>query len=241
MLMSSKMKKVFGKKLLGVMILFAMIITAVPVIPAQAEDNSEISKTVEVKLFPNRLKTEKIKPKDYYAGFGSGKITNLKNSDKKVATVKKSKTYRGQLEITPKSVGTTKVTYQYGGEKYSLTVNVTNYESPFKSIKIGKKNFTKNFEKSNIYTFKQKKNLTGKLQIKMKKNWKIKSMHLEYYDANYWIRDAKNNKNISLRTDVYDGMTALSVTVQNKKTKEEVDMLLYYSKNAKKNGNSYYP
>lgn len=236
--MSKTMSEKILKRLIPILMIFAVTITSVPAISVQAAGEIYFPETIKVRNFPKRLKSEKIQLKRVYI-YSKGKITQLKSSDKKVATVKKEKSsFYSCIEITPKSADTTKISFKYGGKKYTSTVYVTDYENPFKSIKVGKKDLTKKFDKSNEYVYKQKHNMSGKLKIKLKKDWKVKSMYLGYPDDKGG-QVVKNNKNISLRTDMYDGTCYLSILLQNKKTKEELPIQLEYSKTAKKSRNVY--
>lgn len=240
--MSKTMSEKILKRLIPILMIFAVTITSVPAISVQAAGGLSFPETIKVRNFPKRLKSEKIQSRRQWIWDSKGKITQLKSSDKKVAIAKKGKTdLYPCIEITPKSAGTTKISFKCGGKKCTSTVYVTDYENPFKSIKIGKKDFTTKFDKSNEYVYKQKHSMTGKLKIKLKKDWKIKTMYTEYIGDEGTQGDiVKNNKNVSLRTNVYGGKTQLIILLQNKKTKETMEVTLEYSKMAKKSGNVYW-
>lgn len=236
--MNKCMKQKLGRRCIGVMLLFAMAITALPATEVQAE-GAKFPKKIEMKIYPKRPKSQPVKSTNYSVLWGE-KITQLKNSNKKVATVKKGKYSWTSLDITPRSVGTTKVTFKCSGKKFTTIVNVAEYESPFKSIKIGKKDFTKNFNVSNSYCLTgQTGNLEGKLRIKLKKNWKIESMKITYYDSHWIIKKVKNNQKIALRTDVLEGATDFYITVKNVKTKEKMEVFLGYNNYPNKGGNEF--
>lgn len=221
------------------MLLFAMVITLMPATKVQAK-GPVFPKKIEMKIYPKCPKSESVKSTNYFVLWGE-KITQLKNSNKKVATVKKNKYNWSSLDIIPRSVGKTKITFKCSGKKFTTIVNVSEYESPFKSIKIGKKDFTKNYNVSNYYCLTgQTENLEGKLRIKLKKNWKIENMKITYYDNPWDMRKIKNNQNITLRTDVWDGATDFYIEVRNVKTKEKMTVYLGYNNYTNKGGNGFF-
>lgn len=157
----------------------------------------------------------------------NGKVVKLKSNNKKVVTVDESILggLHGEKEIyfTPKKVGKTTVTFQVKNgkkvQKFTTKVIVKKYSNPIKSFKIGKTQYASKFKRTNF--IEPKKGATGKLSIKLKSGWKIKSIrHHRAKDC----RDVKvkNNKKMRLR----DG-DSLIVTVYNKKQNLEYEMIIY--------------
>lgn len=116
-------------------------------------------------------------------GYIITRIYDIKVSNPKIATAKAKKVngnYR--LCITVKKAG--KFTVYYTAEskdggtgRYSVNYHFKKYTCPVSSIKIGKKNLTAKYKKSIHITGKP---ISGNLNIKLKKGWKIK----DYYTFN---------------------------------------------------------
>lgn len=113
-------------------------------------------------------------------GFIITRIYDIKVSNPKIATAK-AKNVNGnyRLCITVKKAGKFTVYYTVeskdgGSCRNSVTYHFKKYNSPVSSIKIGKKNLTEKYKKSIHITGKP---ISGSLNIKLKKGWKI----LDYY------------------------------------------------------------
>ena len=241
--MSRFMKQKLGKKCIGVMLLFAMVITLMPATKVQAQEMM-FPKKIEMILYPNRPKSKPVEASYFSVWHGNGKITQLKNSNKKVVTVEKSEYSSDGIKVTPKSAGISKITFKCSGKKFTCTIKVRKYESPFKLIKIGKKDFTKNFNVSESYQLTGRtRNMGGKLRIKLNKNWKIQSMELSYVENEEGLdnKKVKNNQNIVLRTagENSDGGSILYIVAKNIKTKEKKQVFLFYNNSPEKIGNEF--
>ena len=95
---------------------------------------------------------------------------------------------------TKKAVkGTVSYTASFKGKKqnYKLSVTAVKYKNPFKSIKVGKTDYAKFFKKS-AYTHSLKKEISGKLSIKMNKGFKLEKVFLNE-------KKIKNNQKITLK------------------------------------------
>ena len=123
----------------------------------------------------------------------SKKISNAKSSNKKVATVKVlHHKYGGKhyynMQIALKGKGKTTLSFKWGAKQYKIKYVVKSYANPVKTFKVGTKNYAAGFAAA-----KQKyptpvvvtkaKSLTGKLNLKLAKGWKLRK-------AWYW----QNNK-----------------------------------------------
>ncbi len=107
-------------------------------------------------------------------------IYDIKSSNPKVATAKVKKVngnYR--VIITIKKTGKVRFTYKImidgkGSYESSSYYHFKKYQSPIKSITIGKKNLTKKYKKSIHISGKP---LSGRLKLKLKKGWEV----IDYY------------------------------------------------------------
>ena len=165
-------------------------------------------------------------------GFGSvlihnpvtnAKITGLKNSNSKVIEVTASEDdMYPHLEIKLVGEGTTKISFQYAGKTLTQKITVRKYKNPCKLLKIGKTNYAKCFNKSGHYNHnKRTKNVTGKITIKPKKGWKLKTMY-----SNDHYRDSKKSKYVMTKdkklkngssVKIQKGYTSVKIDVQNPK------------------------
>ena len=139
----------------------------------------------------------------YLPGVKSTKnVTNLKNSNKKVATVKPYK-YAGEVfvGVTPRKPGKTTVSFtaKVNGKKknYKCVVTVKKYVNPFSSLKVGSTSITKKFNNKtaiDISVNGTKKN--QKVSFKLKKGWKLD------WGGYYKAFDGSNNKVVKNGTKI---------------------------------------
>lgn len=110
------------------------------------------------------------------------KISRVKSSNKKVATAKlETSKYEGKkrylITISIKKTGTTKISYKFDGKKYKVTLKVYKYKNPVDTFAVGKTEVAKKFATTPY--FKDSKTAlptTGKINIKAKKCWKVKTI-----------------------------------------------------------------
>lgn len=134
-----------------------------------------------------------------------GKLTAAKSSNKKVLVVS-TDMYEGYtlLHIDTVKAGTAKVTYKYKGKTHKVKVVVKDYICPIEKLTIGKKNYTKQFKKSNIGSASSP---TAKKQIvvKPRSGWKLVSIECAG-------KTIKNKAKLPKTADIVE------VTMQSKKT-----------------------
>lgn len=129
-------------------------------------------------------------------------VTALKSSKPKVASVS-TFTYEGTVyvAISPKKAGKTTVTFNYKYQKKTykakVVVTVANYENPFQSFKIGKKNYATQFDYD--WNVVVPKALSGKLTLKLKKGWKVLSLYSYDFHNGEDFNSVSENKKISLK------------------------------------------
>ena len=142
-------------------------------------------------------------------------IVSFKSSNQKVvkAWIEKDKYWGGiypRLKLN--KPGTTKLTltYKSGTKQYKYTVNVQviKYQNPFKTFKIGNKNYASVFNKVNAWGVTTKlpklKNGTYKFELKLNKNFSIRTAELQQ-TAGKKVKNVniKNAKKIKITKDAY--------------------------------------
>lgn len=114
--------------------------------------------------------------------------------------------------------------------KYTFEVVVRKYENPFDRLKIGKKSIKTQYDDRPInhggddrqydeYAYLYLKKGTYKMDVKMKKNWKLIS-----------VKNGKSNITKSKKVKVSGKKTNLVLVVQNRETGEKVDYHVYIGK-----------
>lgn len=127
------------------------------------------------------------------------------------------------LTFTTKKLGTAKLTLTYTKngkkQKHIINVKVTKYQNPFKSVKIGKISYTKDFKHSFVSEFLKKQPVgKQKISIQTKNGWKVVSIKKVYPknpkdDASpYIVSKVKNNT----KTFISKAYTTLMITVKSK-------------------------
>lgn len=165
----------------------------------------------------------------------STKITKLKNYNPEIIKVSidnRDSGYgkMGTLQIQALKAGTAKITFQFGGKNYIYKVIISRYENLCKQFKIGNTDFTKCFDKSGVYySYQQKKNITGNLDIKLKDGWKIVKIRMDH------SKTIKNHSKITLSTKGSD----IFMYVRNVKTGKVEEISLRYSGYQYQSENSY--
>ena len=140
-----------------------------------------------------------------YGGTLSVKTSNMYVVDgykiyEMVPTTKYGNVRADGYELTPKGVGTAKisVTYQYKdlsnisrSASMSFTLRTYKWTNPFATLKIGKKNFKKAFKKTDEKTIKPVK---GRLKIKMNKKYKLSKVLYQANGSDSWKKIGKKSK-----------------------------------------------
>ena len=149
------------------------------------------------------------------------KITSVKSSNKKVATVKVMKGQSGPtyIMITMKKVGTTKISYKLGGKKKTAVLKVVKWKNPVKSFKIGSTNYASKFKKA--VNFTESIDLSAKrVAVKAARGWKV--VKILYYAGGDMPKKIKNG------TTLPNGTSFVSVVLKNKKTKAVENVVVSY-------------
>ena len=118
------------------------------------------------------------------------------------------------MQVLVKKVGTTKITYKWGGKKHTVKFVVKKYTSPVKSFKVGSKNYAAKFTPKaigktegggSIVAVKAgSKPLTGKVNIKLAKGWKLLKVWYWTQSGNNWkMHYAKNGASVSKAKTLY--------------------------------------
>lgn len=163
------------------------------------------------------------------------KITKLKNYNPnvvKVSVYDSNGAYgmQGTLRVQPLKAGVAKVTFRYAGKNFVYKILITKYENLCEQFKVGNTNFTKCFDKSGVYySYQQKKNITGNIDVKLKNEWKIVKIKVDY------SKTIKNHSKLTLSTNGSN----IFMYVRNIKTGKVEEIVLYYSGDPYKSENSY--
>lgn len=191
-------------KRISAIVLISVLITAlfapVDALAADKKGSPYISKSYTFKLEP-----------DPDASNGCGlviqncptkfKVKNLKSSNKKVVTVS-WKEGSDCIDVDYKGLGKANISFDivWGKNKKHLTtkVEVIKYESPVSSIKLGNKEYKKQFKgKTQVYVnFKGTKSY--KIKAKAAKNWKLD--FVLFYDGKT-TKTIKNNSTIKVKNN----------------------------------------
>ena len=163
------------------------------------------------------------------------KITKLKNYNPdvvKVSVYDPNGAYgmQGTLRVQPLKAGVAKVTFRYAGKNFVYKILITKYENLCEQFKVGNTDFTKCFDKSGVYySYQQKKNITGNIDVKLKNEWKIVKIKVDY------SKTIKNHSKLTLSTNGSN----IFMYVRNIKTGKVEEIVLYYSGDPYKSENSY--
>lgn len=140
-------------------------------------------------------------------------ILSFKSSNEKVIKAWTTKNDYGTYPILKlKKPGTAKLTltYKSGSKKYNYTVKiqVIKYQNPFKTFKIGNKNYASVYNKVNMYgaTLKMPtlKKGTYKFGLKTNKNFTIKTARFQQtVGNNVKVVNVKNAKKIKITDSAY--------------------------------------
>lgn len=186
------------KKLTKCIIMAVFLLTAMGLLTTVQVSAKTITKNKKVYWYPGQDKTC-VNDFEIFYDESHDTISELQTSNKKVATIKTVKYDKFGTDviiiIRAKGIGKCTVSYSVttNGNKTTYVYNykVVKYRNPFKTIKVGKKNFKNKYNKTYIYL--QPKAISGKLNIKVKKGYKIQKI-TRNADFNQMIKKIKNGK-----------------------------------------------
>ena len=165
-------------------------------------------------------------------GAKSVKVTSSKKSVVKPFSYDKS--WGGGLLLNIKKKGTAKLTIKVRKgsktKKYKVKVKVVKYKNPFKTFKVGKKNFASKFKKSMIADYHNSLGSKQKVSVKLSGGKKLRK--ITYYAFNYEsdkeiTKNIKNNSTIKLIKDTQNTTEWLTVVDYDTKTKTTSSYILY--------------
>ena len=171
----------------------------------------------------------KLRDQGIHISIHDAEISKLKSTNTKVCKVDVEGTspYR-VLNITVDKPGkaTVSFTLSHSGvsKKYSLKVQVRPWENPFKSLKIGSKNYTKYFDNTSRYDVGA--NIKGKVSIKLKKGYSFK--YIQTFD-NKGQGMTLLNKYTSAKAKVSaktKNMETIEIVLRNKKYNSDLYLRL---------------
>ena len=189
--MSKERKKKFMKKtmkkLIALVLVFAMLLSCIPAFAAEAAEIYAEDQVSAIK-YPNEKMSE-----IYLAYVSDAKTVKVKTSNSKVGfTVSQKNPGCYSIYLKAKKSGTTKVTIKAGKVTKTMKVTVRNYENPLAAVQVGKTTVSGNkYTKSNELKFSYAKYAGEKIKIsfKAKKGWKVKQV--EYAEKSF-MKSAKS-------------------------------------------------
>ena len=205
------------KKIVIVVMALVLVLPAFPAIDVEA--------TSAKPKFPTKMTViyyPKNKSRNYVLrtiGTNSSVISNVKSSNKKVLRGKGG----NMLGLDLRKAGKATVTFDalVSGKtyKYKSVVNVVKYENPFKTLKIGSKNYASKFKNGEVNNWAEssKGTLKGKLNIVPKKNWKIQSINYFERAVGQQGRWKKIKKGAKINLTAKRG-NRVSIVMKNRKT-----------------------
>ena len=142
------------------------------------------------------------------------KFEKAKSSNKKVATVKLSKSKK-ILTITYKKAGKTTISYAYDGKSHKQKLVVYKYKNPVKLFKVGSKNYTSEF--NDKASFMLKKWTEAKVLVKPAAGWKL-LLKSNVYDTDYSVMEDALQPGSLNSMQLHKNDYAVNFVLQNKKT-----------------------
>lgn len=188
------------KKIIGMMLLIALVITVLPATDIKAAvkvpskvvlyntDNNAVGADGRV-IIENVKSLSGVKSSNKniiitsYTTSKSSNYTYSKGSFKKDGTG-----YYGEISIHSDKICKGNLTYKVNGKKYTTKVEIKKYTNPVDTLKISNiesgKNLATYFKKSSYYSddkhkFKIKKSDKPKITVKAKKGWKISDINAD--------------------------------------------------------------
>lgn len=141
-------------------------------------------------------------------------ITKLKSSKKDI----KLEACDGYIIVRygNKSQKTT-ITCEVKGVKLKTTLKIIKYRNPFKSIKLGGRDYTKGFNK-NLYIYTKKKYKNNTLAIKCKSGWKIRSIKYTKQGSKHLVNKYYKmcSSTVSKKAALYVKGSEISICAENK-------------------------
>ena len=214
------MKKMRRNKLITVVTILALTITTVlassSLIFAASGPEMAIPKKIKTLYYPKQKSTLYTGNCVWVANEGDYEINMEKSSIADPSILKLKEDYG--LYAIIKKAGTTTITLvatpkgSKEEQTYKIKVVAEKYVNPLKTFKIGKKNYVKGLNKSEV-CIKNTKKISGKLVVKAKKGWKITKIQKTGY--NIKPKKIKNGKKVTITGKIPQ---AVLVTVKNKKT-----------------------
>lgn len=131
----------------------------------------------------------------------SDKVAAVKSSNPKVVKAALRTDNYKRIVVQLKKPGTATVSFKLNGKKRSMTYKVAKYQNPVSVFKIGKLNLTSKFKESSVYSWytdgpieKQPnpKPITGRINIKPAKGWKLDKVFLFEDLAGSPLKQVKN-------------------------------------------------
>ena len=154
-----------------------------------------------------------------YSGPASG-ISKVKSSNKKVASVTTRKEGADvEVCLKLKKQGMTNLSYKVkkNGKTVTYKIKLCVYKNPFKTLKVGNANYKSQFNGGDYSTLEIGK---GKVKIKLKKGWKVKSIKVQGGGSNW--RKLKKGEQVDI-----EHKHSLRITLKNTKYRFTTDYWIW--------------
>ena len=146
------------------------------------------------------------------------------SSNTSVATVETTGGEVCWVEVYLKKEGSATITFKYTKYRsskiytYKFNIRILRYERPFQKLKIGKTDLTSKLNNSFEYWSFVAPKTKGKINIKMKKNWKLQSVYLTGYRKGDKLRREIKKKATNKSVFDFKGVVWTSMFVNCKNT-----------------------
>ena len=221
-----KVKKILCKGLIVALFLFGTCANTKHIVKANMM-------TENINYSTKQITVEQTKVKQYLLNMGAktskaSKVT-VTSSNKKVVAAEGAQGIE-YITMNAKKTGsatlTIKATVNGKVKTYLAKIKVVKQKNPFKKLQIGSTNLAKKAT-DYVVKYKGKTNADDKLNIKLKKGWKIKEIIMWYQkdDVTWGNKKIKNNTVISF-PQKYDDYS-FEITLKNNKKKEKHYVIEY--------------
>lgn len=207
------------KKILASLLVFVMVLS-MGLVPAAEDVAAASKKNIYINPYSTRTVT-------YYTGDNLSKYSGVISivGCSKASEIKSLKSDNENIKVSARNgyirveygdkAGKAKITCKVKGVKLSTTFTVKKYSNPCKSLKIGKTNLTKKYNKT--WSYRQNKEFKNqKLDVQMNKNWKISTIYVSNSSGTqrFYVNKNKFNKKISIKGNY----SSFSIYCENTKT-----------------------
>lgn len=221
------------KRITALALTFAMLFTAELFVP---QNTTEVQAASSV--YFNRYSTKVVtyQPDDHYrmhtatlSIMGCTKATEIKNLKSSNTGICRVKARPGYVQVYYyKKAGTATISCKVKGKKISTKFTVKKYQSPIKSLTIGKKNFASKFKGIDNYDYYHTDKIKKqKLKITTANDWVIQSISTTLNGTYKFKYQSKPVKSYSEKISSAKKSDEVWIRCYNRKTKMTETVILY--------------